>query len=75
MAMAVFSAQQKDRNKQLAFLAITILLSFGFLVIKGFEWTEKFQEHHVMGPDFHYGTKLKSNPPPKPLDTGKGRRI
>lgn len=70
MAMAVFFAQQKNRNKQLAMLAITILLSCGFLVIKGFEWTEKFQEHHVMGPDFHYGA-----PPPSAnvpiLATGK----
>jgi len=70
MAMVVYNAQQKDRNKQLIFLTLTILLSFGFLVIKGFEWSEKFQEHHVMGPDFHYGA-----PPPtpgvQPLATGK----
>lgn len=61
MAMAVYSAQQKDRRKQLGYLALTILLSFGFLVIKGFEWKEKFEEHHVMGPGFHYGA-----PPPSP---------
>src|SRR5439155_1400679 len=71
MAMAVYSAQQKDRTKQLLFLALTILLSFGFLVIKGFEWTEKFQEHHVMGPGFHYGAPPKSNPPPSPTESGK----
>ncbi len=71
MAMAVYSAQQKDRSKQLLFLAITIVLSFGFLVVKGFEWSEKFHEHHVMGPDFHYGTKVSSTPLPDKVATGK----
>jgi cytochrome c oxidase subunit 3 len=61
MAMAVYHAQQKNRTMQLVFLSITIVLSMGFLVIKGFEWAEKFREHHVMGPDFHYNA-----PPPSP---------
>ena len=71
MAMAVFYAHQKNRNMQLLCLAITIVLSFGFLVIKGFEWAEKFQEHHVMGPSFHYGAPPPSVPPPAALATGK----
>jgi cytochrome c oxidase subunit 3 len=29
------------------FLIITMLFGFAFLGIKAYEWTEKFQEHHV----------------------------
>ncbi|HLJ54313.1 MAG TPA: cytochrome c oxidase subunit 3 [Chthonomonadaceae bacterium] len=67
MALAVYHAQQKNRNLQLLFLAITIAFSCGFLVIKGFEWAEKFHDHHVMGPDFHYDAPLpdRAHIPPK----------
>ncbi len=54
MAMAVYHAQMKNRQKQMMFLGITILFSFCFLVIKGFEWKEKFEQHHVPGPSFSY---------------------
>ena len=69
MAMAVWFAQQKNRNMQLLCLAVTIFLSFGFLVIKGFEWREKFVEHHVPGPSFHYGAPAP-NPGVPALATG-----
>ncbi len=70
MAMAVYNAQQKNRKLQLVFLFLTILLSALFLVVKGFEWTEKFQEHHVMGPGFHYGAPAPSPNVPA-MATGK----
>ncbi len=54
MAMAVYYAQMKHRQKQMIFLGITILFSFCFLIIKGFEWKQKFDEHHVPGPSFSY---------------------
>jgi cytochrome c oxidase subunit 3 len=54
MAMAVYHAQMKNRQKQMMFLGITILFSFCFLVIKGFEWREKFRDNHVPGPNFKY---------------------
>ncbi len=54
MAMAVYYAQMKNRQRQMLFLAITIMFSFCFLIIKGFEWKNKFEEHHVPGPYFEY---------------------
>jgi cytochrome c oxidase subunit 3 len=57
MAMAVYYAQIKDRKRQLRALAFTLACAFGFLIIKGFEWAEKFRDHHVMGPSFHWGGK------------------
>jgi cytochrome c oxidase subunit III len=71
MALAVYYAQQKSRTWQLVCLSFTILLSMGFLVIKGFEWAEKFQEHHVMGPGFHYDAPPVSSPPPAKTASGK----
>lgn len=54
MAMAVYHAQMKHREKQMMFIGITILFAFTFLVIKGFEWQKKFADNHVPGPYFHY---------------------
>src|SRR5260221_62722 len=64
MAMAVYHAQKANRNMQLVFLSLTILLSFTFLVIKGFEWEVKFREHHVPGPNFYYSNEAKPGEPP-----------
>ena len=43
-----------------ALLALTLALGLVFLGVKGFEWNQKFQEHHVPGPAFHLeGTQLQ----------------
>jgi cytochrome c oxidase subunit 3 len=57
MALAVHFAQLKRKKEQLRALGFTLACAFGFLVIKGFEWAEKFRDHHVMGPTFHWGGK------------------
>jgi cytochrome c oxidase subunit III len=54
MAVAVHYAQLKKKWHQLAALGFTTACAFAFLVIKGFEWAEKFKDHHVMGPNFHW---------------------
>lgn len=54
VAMAVHYAQLKEKKKQLACLGVTLLCAFTFLVIKFFEYSEKFAHHHAPGPDFHY---------------------
>ena len=54
MAMAVYFAQTKNKRAQLGALGFTTLCAFGFLVIKFFEWKEKFQDHHVMGQGFRW---------------------
>jgi len=54
MAMAVHSAQLKNRRSHFMFLWLTLGCAATFLVIKAFEWAEKFKDHHVMGPTFHW---------------------
>lgn len=55
MAMAVHFAQLKKVKLQQACLAFTMLCAFAFLFIKlYFEWREKFELHHVMGPEYHW---------------------
>ena len=52
-AMAVRSAQLDERPKTTMFLAITIACAFGFLVIKYFEYTAKFEHGLFPGEHFH----------------------
>ncbi len=49
MAMAVHAAQLGERGKLKAFLLITMVLGATFLVVKGFEYHEKYVEHHIPG--------------------------
>jgi cytochrome c oxidase subunit 3 len=52
MALAVRSAQQGNRNGQVLFLVLTMLLGLAFLGIKGVEYAHKFEQHLVPGPQF-----------------------
>jgi cytochrome c oxidase subunit 3 len=45
MALAVYFAQTGSRRNQIIFLVLTIILGATFLVIKGFEYAEKFRDH------------------------------
>ena len=54
MAMAVRSAQTGRRNATMIFLVLTMLLGLTFLVIKFFEYKEKFELNHVPGPNFRF---------------------
>ncbi|MGE3508478.1 MAG: cytochrome c oxidase subunit 3 family protein [Vicinamibacterales bacterium] len=49
MAMAVHSAQLGERGKLKMFLVLTMILGATFLVVKGFEYHEKYVEHHIPG--------------------------
>lgn len=49
MAMAVWSAQMRRKGALLLFLALTFVLGLVFLGIKGIEWHEKWEKHHVPG--------------------------
>lgn len=64
MALAVRAAQLKSRKGQLIWLAVTVLFAFGFLVVKYFEYSAKFEHHLVPGPYFNYEptTSLVNNP-------------
>ena len=52
MALAVRSAQVSSRKGQIVNLVLTILLGSTFLVVKYFEYKEKFEHHLVPGPHF-----------------------
>jgi cytochrome c oxidase subunit 3 len=47
MALAVYYAQVGVRRMQVIFLLLTMVLGAAFLVVKGFEYYEKFTDKHV----------------------------
>jgi cytochrome c oxidase subunit 3 len=54
MALAVFFAQMGSRRNQIIFLVVTMLLGATFLVVKGFEYADKFEHHHFPGLNFQW---------------------
>jgi len=54
MALAVRAAQTGLRKATVVWLLLTMVLGLTFLVIKYFEYAEKFEHHHVPGFDFHF---------------------
>jgi len=52
MALAVRAAQVGSRNGQVVNLILTILFGTTFLVVKYFEYADKFEHHLVPGPHF-----------------------
>ncbi len=67
MAMAVWSAQMGKRNLLMMFLVLTMILGTVFLGIKGVEYHEKWETHHVPGKYFEFhenipGTNVPADP-------------
>ena len=54
MALAVRAAQTGWRKGTIVFLILTMVLGLTFLVVKVFEYKEKFETGHVPGPNFHF---------------------
>lgn len=54
MALAVYYAQVGKRRPQVWFLTVTLLFGATFLVIKGFEYAEKFRDNLFPGASFHW---------------------
>ena len=52
MALAIRSAQVNQRKKIVLFLLLTMVLGTAFLVVKGFEYHDKFVESHIPGDKF-----------------------
>ena len=52
VAVAVRSAQRKERGLVLANIGITIGCAFIFLIVKAFEYSAKFEHHLYPGPTF-----------------------
>ncbi|MFW5697887.1 MAG: cytochrome c oxidase subunit 3, partial [Fimbriimonadaceae bacterium] len=61
IALAVHFAQRKKIKQQLFWLGATLACAFGFLVIKGFEYSAKFQDQLFPGPLF-FGEFKPKNP-------------
>jgi cytochrome c oxidase subunit III len=64
MAMSVWSAQMRRKGALLLFLGLTFILGMAFLGIKGIEWHEKWEKHHV--PGFHWSEASFLNPQSDP---------
>lgn len=56
MALAVYYAQTGKRRMQIIFLAGTMVLGATFLVVKSFEYAEKFEVGHVPWLNFTWNT-------------------
>ena len=54
MALGVHAAQLGQRKLLMIFLVLTMALGATFLGIKSVEYYQKFVEHHVPGPSFHF---------------------
>jgi len=54
MALAVRAAQLGDRIKLTGFMLATLGLGTTFLVVKYFEYAEKWHHHLIPGPHFHW---------------------
>ena len=54
MALAVHAAQTGRRQALIGLLVATMVLGTAFLGIKAVEYAQKFTEHHVPGPSFHF---------------------
>jgi cytochrome c oxidase subunit III len=54
VVLAVRAAQNGNRKHLVGYLLTTIVLGCVFLGIKGVEYKQKFDEHHVPGPTFHF---------------------
>src|SRR5208282_5329104 len=61
VVLAVKAAEQGKRKLLTGYLVVTVLLGLTFLVVKGFEYKEKFEKHHVPGASFNFTEKFDDN--------------
>ena len=54
MALGVRAAQTGKQRATVGWVLATMALGLVFLVVKYFEYKEKFEHHHVPGPDFAF---------------------
>jgi cytochrome c oxidase subunit III len=71
VALGVRAAQLGKRKLLVILLLITLVFGFAFLAIKGIEWYDKFEEHHVPGNSFSAQDIIEKYPQihidPKPM--------
>jgi cytochrome c oxidase subunit III len=54
VVLAIWGAKTARRGWMLSMLVLTMLFGLAFLGVKGYEYYQKFQEHHVPGPSFSF---------------------
>jgi cytochrome c oxidase subunit III len=54
VVLAIWGAKTARRGLMLSMLMLTMLFGLAFLGVKGYEYYQKFQEHHVPGPSFSF---------------------
>ncbi len=64
MAMSVWSAEVRRKKSLLIYLCLTIFFGLTFLGIKGIEWHEKWEKHHI--PGLNYSVQSFVNPQSDP---------
>ncbi len=62
VVLAVRAAQLGKRKALVGWLLLTIVLGVAFLGIKGIEYAEKFEKHHVPGSSFAFIGTVPSHP-------------
>jgi cytochrome c oxidase subunit 3 len=67
VVLAVRAAQDGKRKQLVSYLVITVLLGLTFLGVKGVEYREKFEKHHVPGPTFQFTDTFDDNGKKIPL--------
>ena len=63
--MSVRAAQLGKRKTVLILITLTLLFGLAFLGIKGYEWREKFVEHHIPGSSFSFEEAMPGHPEAK----------
>jgi cytochrome c oxidase subunit 3 len=62
MALGVRAAQTSQRSATVFWLILTILLGCVFLGVKVVEYADKFEHHHVPGPNFVWASEHEAGP-------------
>ena len=62
VVLAIWAAQTSRRFLLIAMLVLTMLFGVTFLGIKGVEYKDKFEEHHVPGASFSFHEKIPGHP-------------
>jgi len=62
VALSVRAAQTGKRKLLIALLGLTLVFGLAFLGIKGVEWYEKYQEHHIPGASFSAADLIQDYP-------------
>ena len=74
MAMAVRGAQTNKRTATVNWLILTMILGAVFLGVKVIEYADKFEHHHVPGPNFVWAAEHDTRPRLRAGDGGaRGR--